>query len=118
MSGCLAHPLGRLCADRLDAIGAIGVARTFTFSGAKRTLCVHTCAYLVTHILHFYISLAGPGTPLYDPLCPPRTTMTKEEYVSNPNGSTIKYYSNDAHENRTPTQLILFFSPVISMRSC
>ncbi|ELR24325.1 HD domain containing protein [Acanthamoeba castellanii str. Neff] len=56
-------------ADRLDAIGAIGVARTFTFSGAKR-----------------------PGTPLYDPSCPPRTTMTKEEYVSNPNGSAINHF--------------------------
>jgi hypothetical protein len=32
----------------------------------------------------------GPGTPLYDPACPPRTSMTREEYVSNPNGSAIK----------------------------
>ncbi|KAL7753095.1 hypothetical protein RI367_001547 [Sorochytrium milnesiophthora] len=43
-------------ADRLDAIGAVGVARCFTFSGVK-------------------------GQALYDPSRPPREHMTAEEYA-------------------------------------
>jgi len=90
----LCRPLGR---DRCHW----SCAHLHLFRREAYAPCPHLLAYLVTHILHFYLSLslAGPGTPLYDPSCPPRTTMTKEEYVSNPNGSTIKYYSNDAHEN-------------------
>lgn len=42
-------------ADRLDAIGAIGIARTFAYAGAK-------------------------GDLMYDPALPYRETMTKEEY--------------------------------------
>lgn len=42
-------------ADRLDAIGAIGIARTFAYSGAK-------------------------GQPIYDPNLSPRDHMTYEEY--------------------------------------
>ena len=42
-------------ADRLDAIGAIGIARAFNYGG------------------HF-------GRPLYDPTVPPNTNMTKDEY--------------------------------------
>ncbi|MEZ5009482.1 MAG: HD domain-containing protein [Chitinophagales bacterium] len=42
-------------ADRLDAIGAIGVARTFNYGGFK-------------------------NNPLYDPNIPPNLNMTKEEY--------------------------------------
>ena len=42
-------------ADRLDAIGAIGIARTFNYGG------------------HF-------GRPLYDPTISPNTNMTKDEY--------------------------------------
>jgi uncharacterized protein len=42
-------------ADRLDAIGAIGIARTFAYSGAK-------------------------GQLIFDPELPPRTEMTYEDY--------------------------------------
>ncbi|MDF2715179.1 MAG: metal dependent phosphohydrolase [Paenibacillus sp.] len=42
-------------ADRLDAIGAIAIARTFLYAGWK-------------------------GHPIYDPELPPRTEMTREQY--------------------------------------
>jgi uncharacterized protein len=45
-------------ADRLDAIGAIGIARTFCFGGAK-------------------------GNPMYVPGIEPNVGLTKEEYVNN-----------------------------------
>lgn len=53
-------------ADRLDAIGAIGIARTFNYGGFK-------------------------GRPLYDPSVEPNLKMTKEEYKAS-NAPTINHF--------------------------
>ena len=53
-------------ADRLDAIGAIGIARTFHFGGFKNNL-------------------------IYDPEIPPVTKFNKEEYKKS-NGTTINHF--------------------------
>lgn len=53
-------------ADRLDAIGAIGIARTFNYGGHK-------------------------GHALYDPKIPPNLNMTKEEY-KNSTAPTINHF--------------------------
>lgn len=53
-------------ADRLDAIGAIGIARTFNYGGYK-------------------------NRPLYDPTNKPNLNMTAEEYKNN-NSSTINHF--------------------------
>jgi len=54
-------------ADRLDAIGAIGIARTFAFGGAK-------------------------GRKLYDEEEDARTDMTEEEYRSKNTSSVTHFY--------------------------
>jgi len=54
-------------ADRLDAIGAIGIARVFVFSGAK-------------------------GRPIYDPQVAPRDESLKEEYRDYTKGTAVNHF--------------------------
>jgi uncharacterized protein len=53
-------------ADRLDALGAIGIARTFNYGGFK-------------------------NRPIYNPDCAPKLNMTKEEY-KNSEGPTLNHF--------------------------
>jgi uncharacterized protein len=54
-------------ADRLDAIGAIGIARTMVYSGSK-------------------------GRPIHDPEMKPRTYLTKQEYVNKKDDTAINHF--------------------------
>lgn len=53
-------------ADRLDAIGAVGIARVFSFGGFK-------------------------GNPIHDPTMKPKLNMTKAEYKKS-NGSSLNHF--------------------------
>lgn len=53
-------------ADRLDAIGAIGIARCFNYGGFK-------------------------NNPIYSPELPPQLNMTKEEYKKS-NGTSVNHF--------------------------
>ena len=53
-------------ADRLDALGAIGIARFFAYGGSR-------------------------NRPLYDPETPPGTNLSAEEYFKN-NSSSINHF--------------------------
>ena len=54
-------------ADRLDAMGAIGIARTFAYGGSR-------------------------GRKIYDPEIKPLVNMNKEEYRQNQNSTSINFF--------------------------
>ncbi|WP_445669384.1 HD domain-containing protein [Paenibacillus sp. FSL R7-0204] len=54
-------------ADRLDALGAIGITRTMVFSGAK-------------------------GRPVYDPAIPPRDESLQQEYRDYSKGTAVNHF--------------------------
>ena len=54
-------------ADRVDAIGAIGIARAFAYGGSK-------------------------GRKIYDPDVAPKMGMSKEEYQKNQNAPSINHF--------------------------
>ena len=54
-------------ADRLDAIGAIGIARTFAYGGSR-------------------------GSKIYDPEIKPKMGMNKEEYRNNQDSTSINHF--------------------------
>lgn len=54
-------------ADRLDALGAIGITRTMVFSGAK-------------------------GRPVYDPEIPPRGESLQKEYRDYSKGTAVNHF--------------------------
>lgn len=59
-------------ADRLDALGAIGIARIFAFGGSNRR-------------------------PIYDPYIAPIEAMSEEEYVASPTTSVNHFYEKIFH---------------------
>ena len=67
-------------ADRLDAIGAIGIARTFNYGGFK-------------------------GSEIFNPTLPPNPNMSKEEYKKGGNPSLNHFYEKLLlHKDRMNTE--------------
>lgn len=70
LDGAVKEKTHELCvvqdADRLDALGAIGIARAFAYGGSR-------------------------GQPLYEPGVAPRTSLTKREYQKN-HGGTLNHF--------------------------
>ncbi|KAL3502261.1 hypothetical protein ACH5RR_036710, partial [Cinchona calisaya] len=54
-------------ADRLDAIGAIGIARCFTFGGSRHRI-------------------------LHDPSIPPRSDVSKDQYMKKDEQTTVNHF--------------------------
>ncbi|KAJ6419601.1 hypothetical protein OIU84_029669 [Salix udensis] len=54
-------------ADRLDAIGAVGIARCFTFGGSRHRV-------------------------LHDPAIPPRPDLSKEQYMKKEEQTTVNHF--------------------------
>lgn len=59
-------------ADRLDALGAIGIARTFAYGGCK-------------------------GRKIYDPMIRPNTNMSEDDYLENDGTSINHFYEKLLH---------------------
>lgn len=59
-------------ADRLDALGAIGIARTFAYGGCK-------------------------GRKIYDPMIRPITNMSEDDYLENDGTSINHFYEKLLH---------------------
>ncbi len=64
-------------ADRIDAMGAIGIARTFAFGGAKGRPLEESIRHFDEKLLHLYDLL---GTEVGKELALPRFTFLKEFY--------------------------------------
>jgi len=89
-------------ADRLDALGAIGIARTFAYAGSK-------------------------GHILYDPGIPPRTSMSEEQYRTGNNTAINHFYEkllklqalmNTAYAKQLAAERQLFMEAYLNQFYC
>lgn len=77
-----------LCARRLDAIGAIGISRCLTFGGKF-------------------------GRVLHNPAVPPRASLTKEQYMSGEQQTTVNHFYE-----KVRSALLLGSKPSTSLPVC